>query len=333
MENITKLKKEVEFLRKHVDSKYLEQWSNLQELEQYNLKQKEVHNNQTNDGGLNILQLPNEILVKIFSYLSRQDILRCVSMVCKKFKTITHADQMQEIFVNGYDYPINFNDFILQTLEHSKNWKKLNISCHSKYTDDIVKFTLKNCPKLSHIELDRISIGQYFSSAEEGEEIGKRVYVLLDCTMKRLAKYGQGITHMSVMPQDIETQWGLSQITSLKNLKTLCINGCKHSNPHYLMKRSETWTKLTTDDLISLANNCKNLEDLDLGEIGFVANHNWENAFMELLRKRQKTLKALALSNTGDDFEFNSEWYQTLSLCSNLEKLSFHFFHDEMNYR
>ena len=100
MENINKLKKEVEFLRKHVYSKYLEQWSNLQELEQYNLKQKEVPNNQTNEGGLNILQLPNEILVKIFSYLSRQDILRCVSMVCKKFKTITHADQMQEIFLS-----------------------------------------------------------------------------------------------------------------------------------------------------------------------------------------------------------------------------------------
>ena len=210
---------------------------------------------------------------------------------------------------------------------------KLNISCHSKFTDDIVKFTLKNCPKLSHLELDRISIGQNFSSAEEGEEIGKRVYVLLDRTMKRLAKYGQGITHLSVMPQDIETQRGLSQITNLKNLKTLSINGCKHSNPHYLMKRSETWTKLSTDDLTSLANNCQNLENLDLGEIGFVANHNWENAFVELLRKRQDILKALALSNTGDDFEFNSEWYQTLSLCSNLEKLSFHFFHDGMNYR
>ena len=334
MENINKLKKEVEFLRKHVASKYLEQWSNLQELEQYNLKQKEVHNNQTNDGGLNILQLPNEMLVKIFSYLSRQDILRCVSMVCQKFKNITHADQMQEIFIKGYDYPIiDFNDFILQTLEHSKNWTKLNISCHSKFTDDIVKFTLKNCPKLSHLKLDRISLGQYFSSAEEGERDGKRVFVLLDHTMQRIAKYGQGITHLSVMPQDIETQWGLSQITNLKNLKTLSINGCKHSNPHYLMKRSETWTKLTTDDLISLANNCQNLENLDLGEIGFVANHNWENALMELLRKRQDTLKALALSNTGDDFEFNSEWYQTLSLCSNLEKLSFHFFHDGMNYR
>ena len=84
--------------------------------------------------------------------------------------------------------------------------------------------------------------------------------------------------------------------------------------------------------MISLANNCKNLEDLDVGEIGFVANQNWENAFMALLQKRQNTLKSLSLSITGDEFKFRTEWFQTLSLCSNLEKLSLHFFHDEMNY-
>ena len=139
MEYLNKLEKEVAFLRKHVDSTYLEQWSNLQELEQYtqHLKQKEqnYYYYQSNDDGLNILQLPDEILVKIFSYLSRHDILRGVAIVCKKFKNITH-DQFQEIFLRGYIYPFNFIDSFLETLECSKNLTKLNISCHSKFTEE-----------------------------------------------------------------------------------------------------------------------------------------------------------------------------------------------------
>ena len=325
------LNEELEFLRKNTDPKILEQWSIIQDLKKLSLskvnKEKVGKDNKSKHSKvMNILELPQEMLTKIFGYLSSHDILRRVAAVCKNFKLLTH-DQLliKDLYIKGIEYPDGSLNGIHKVLQMSQNLTKLVISCTHCFIP--LKFALQNCPKLSHLILDRVSVYSEFSP----NIISNRIDTLSDDLMEDIVKYGQGITYLSLMPQDVETHWGLSQVTKLENLKTLLVNGCKHSESCHL-RQPEAWTNFSPSDFISLANNCKNLEHLDLGEIGYVANPKMEEAFMTLLKKRKNTLKSLAFSITNDLFELSDKWYQTLALCTGLEKLNLHFFHDEMSY-
>ena len=323
------LNEELEFLRQNTDTKILEQWSNIQELKKLSLLKlnkdkvgKDIKNKHSNKV-MNILELPQEILLHIFGYLSSHDILRRVAAVCKNFKLLTQ-DQLliKDIYIKGNEYPDGSLNGIHKVLQMSKNLTKLVISCTHCFIP--LKFALQNCPNLNHLTLDRISVYSEFSA-----NIYNRIDTLSDNLMEDLVKYGQGITYLSIMPQDFESQWfGLSQVAQLKNLKTLLVNGCKHSEISHLRK-PEAWTNFSATDLQSIANNCKYLEHLDLGEIGYAGS---TEAFIELLKKRRNTLKSIALSITNDQFELCNRWYQILALCTGLEELSLHFFHDEMSY-
>ena len=154
------LNEELEFLRKNTDPNILEQWSNLQELKK--LSQSKLNkekfgkdNNNKHSKMMNILELPKEILLKIFGYLSSHDILRRVAAVCQNFKLLTQ-DQLliRDLYIKGNEYPDGSLNGIHKVLQMSKNLTKLVISCTHCFIP--LKFALQNCPKLSHLILDRI---------------------------------------------------------------------------------------------------------------------------------------------------------------------------------
>ena len=117
---------------------------------------KETTNSMVESG---ILQLPLEVLVKIFNYLPNCDIRCRVSLICKRFYEICQDESLvpvKDLCIYGdkkYLWTTNF-DVVSDVIVQSKNLTSLKIKAlQPDSVNQLVTIALQACPKLIHLEI------------------------------------------------------------------------------------------------------------------------------------------------------------------------------------
>ena len=124
-----------------------------------------------------LLDLPVEVLVKIFNYLSNRDIRCGVSLVCKRFQEICQDESLvpvKDLCIYGQPMgPESKDKQQFYGLENigavfdvmSKNLTSLKIKAlNPKAVGELVSNALQSCPKLVHLEIIETNkqLGKYF---------------------------------------------------------------------------------------------------------------------------------------------------------------------------
>ena len=97
--------------------------------------------------------LPDEVLLKIFSYLSTYDILRRIPLTCKRFHKLSRDFTLiKDLYLTkNYENP-NYSKVINETIIESKYLYKLTIF-QRRDVEDLILNAVKFCSKLCHLEI------------------------------------------------------------------------------------------------------------------------------------------------------------------------------------
>ena len=141
--------------------------------------------------------LPVEVLVKIFNYLSNRDIRCGVSLVCKRFQEICQDESLvlvKDLCIYGQPMgPESKDKQQFYGLENigavfdvmSKNLTSLKIKAlNPKAVGQLVSIALQSCPKLVHLEI-----------IETNKQLGKYFWTCKSMNSKR----HRSTTHMSYL--------------------------------------------------------------------------------------------------------------------------------------
>ena len=124
--------------------------------------------------------LPDEILLKIFGYLSMYDNVLQIGLVCKRFQRISR-DSIEKLEISKPKNKYRAQIYVYEALQHYKFLKTLTLT-NRKDTDFLISAIMPNCPKLEDLrffsckmnEDCAVTIGQY------GQNL--KVLMLFNCT-------------------------------------------------------------------------------------------------------------------------------------------------------
>ena len=118
---------------------------------------------------MELKDLPNEILVKIFNFLPNHDIRCGVSLACKKFKEICQDESLvpvKDLCIFGQPedgkskkegeqyYSLRNIGAVFDIITQSKNLTYLKIKAMDpESVNELVSTALQACPKLTHLEI------------------------------------------------------------------------------------------------------------------------------------------------------------------------------------
>ena len=189
-----------------------------------------------------LINLPNEVLLKIFGYLSTYDILCNVSPVCKSFERLSKDKYLIQILEICDTSILDSKTSILKVLKtQSSNLTKLVINKirHEKFehfvliqdAKQLIECALQFCQKLTELEI-------YFYC-----EVEKVIKTCKDCStiFSSFTKYGE-------------------------NLQKLKYNIGKHQQLKYVDKST---SGSLSENLVSITNNCRDLKFLCLEHVSY----------------------------------------------------------------
>jgi len=229
--------------------------------------------------------LPVEVLVKIFNYLSNRDIRCGISLVCKRFQEICQDESLvpvKDLCIYGQPMgPESKDKQQFYGLENigavfdvmSKNLTFLKIKAlNPKAVGQLVSIALQSCPKLVHLEIietnKQLGLGFNYQLMDTIKEHGRDL-----CSLNLLI-VGRGNTSI-----DFNTPMIDYIIEGCPNLKTLTLEslrGWKKFEPDELMSKflNDLMSKssdiaITEENLKDLYNSCKELKDLKLTNVIF----------------------------------------------------------------
>ena len=191
---------------------------------------------------MQITSLPNEVFLKIFSHLTTYEILANVSRVCKYFYRLTKDPYLvKTIILKRYDEFDGYykKEFVYEAIRHSRGLTQFSIQNGQNldYAEDLISTALKWCPNIVDF-----SIGTY-----PGNPLSNDCMTLIGNYVKNLKKLiicGHGIGFAS--------SFGAMQLAKLKNLRHVELLGC---------------TNFASDEIMTLAKNCENLEYLSIRQV------------------------------------------------------------------
>ena len=201
-----------------------------------------------------ILNIPEELLLKIFSYLTTQDLLQNVALVNRTFKKVAmDADLLKIIVLKDID------EHVYQEAENvlakARRLQKLTLKLNVLNPERLVKVAFATSKGLKSLDI----IGHFTS----------------DLALS-LRENGQQLEHLdfSKMRTTIELDT-LLNMTHLRNLKVL--------------KCVYRWPFQYKDIIIrSLTLNCQQLEEVEFPDISFVTNEILEEFCMGLKNSLRK---------------------------------------------
>ena len=203
-----------------------------------------------------ILNIPEELLLKIFSYLTTQDLLRNVALVNRKFQKVAmDADLLKIIVLKDID------EHVYQEAENvlmkARRLQKLTFKQNVLGSDHLIKAALKTSQNLKTLAiLGKISEDFALSLCENGQQLEH-----LDFSKMRTAIDYSALMHL----------------TTLKNLKTLKISSFR--------------CPFQTEHIQSLTSNCQLLEGLEFP----IPLSNTHEILEELSKVLKSTLRRLTL--------------------------------------
>ena len=120
-----------------------------------------------------LMDLPVEVLTKIFNFLPNQDIRCGVSLACTKFYKICQDESLvpvKDLCIYGEEknfYSLSESEFeaVSDIIFRSKNLTSLKIKAlNMDIANNLVSKALEACPKLIHLEIaetDEMTPGKY----------------------------------------------------------------------------------------------------------------------------------------------------------------------------
>ena len=129
-------------------------------LEKTKIAEKEKKKSKTNEMTKSLMDLPLEVLVKIFNFLQNHDIRCGVSLTCKKFQEISQDESLvpvKDLCIYGnkkYFYQLRDIEAVSGIIAQSKNLTSLKIKALNLDTaKQLVRIAFEACPKLIHVEI------------------------------------------------------------------------------------------------------------------------------------------------------------------------------------
>ena len=245
--------------------------------------------------------LPDEVWLKIMSYLKARDLFLNVALVCKNLNNLT-LDGSIVRFLEVRN--ISSRKIYLKVMEILKNSRSLigldinldlskdnNKQKQKLYYNNLFEEALISNSKLKSLKLKITG----YSNAE------------IDQTKHHLKQYGMKLEHLQI--EGIVGGQIFDNIINLQNLRSLT----------FRVKNA----LVSADNLISLAKNCTNLEifKIDLSDYKqlFDVSH-LIMAFDTFFMERQSTLKSFAVENVLVSTNRRFDMLRNLGLCQQLEE-------------
>ena len=176
---------------------------------------------------MKIVNLPDEIILKIFLNLSTYDIRKSICLVCKDFYRLSQDSTLIRDVYLGPKLNKIPEKYVLEVLRLSNHLTKLILE-DLEEADLIIYTLILSCPKLKHLEL----IECYLSN---------------EC-FETLIDASPNLEYLTLDGSCINSQ--MEKLAQLEFLKSLRLSGYNY--------------KFDAKDLTSLAVNCKTLQNLKI---------------------------------------------------------------------
>ena len=231
---------------------------------------------------LKLFELPNEIWLKIMSYLKTSDILKRFNLVCKHFNSLSLDSS---------------------AIKHIEFKEIENRECYHQAVS-----ALKRCKTLHEVDIYKCSyvtnlVSQTMRSAHGLRKLKLQSIPLSGKAFKNIQIW-QGLQSLELIGMDFtENETILLEIAKIKTLKSLMMKDCM--------------IRIDTDVIDSLAENCKNFQELN---IDFVQNVDVQEI------SKLKALKSFKFSKGSLD----AKQIQALIKCDRLESVSIILFDNDM---
>ena len=243
------------------------------------------------------VQLPDEVWLKIMSYLTSKDIFANFALVCKHFKNLSldsQAIKCLDLFgiTNAKKYKS-----VLKVLERSNNLYGLKIGGSMNYYNRLLEHSLKLNPNMKSLT--------FLRQFKPNTKLSK----YSELSSEVVSAFGSDLEHLELDCVTMTDE--LSKAISVqKKLKTL---------KFYPSTRQ-------SNQLVTIAKNCIELENVTFYSIGF-SNEYKDNvpAYDTFFEERSSTLKHLEITSIykpGKTFyQEQDRFMKNVSLCQNLERL------------
>ena len=244
--------------------------------------------------------LPDEVWLKIMSYIKTKDLYHNVALVCKRFHNLSEdGDAVKFLKVTNISNNKLFRK-VQQILKQSKSLKGLKIDIDS---------TLDKNKKIQKEFLNKLCVQALTTNGNlkllSIKQFGYKNATLFTETLDCLIQHGKELQHYELA---FLKQIPFAHVKNLKKLKSLRI-------------RRVNFADFDPNDLVSLAKNCTNLEvmkiDIDSITVSNLLNVSsaLRSAFDVFFMERQLTLKSFT-----DTTDLYTTMLTNLSLCQNLEE-------------
>ena len=248
------------------------------------------------------IQVPDEIWLRIMTFLNYKDVFLNVSLASKHFYNLTHDSSIvKSIKLKKIEDQTKLKHK-LQVLKRSKNIRHVDITNVDQSTNIQLEQVLKCNPKLKALN---------FYAPEGKDQYGCTFFEKFDekklpeKTKEMIKKYANQIETLEFdgISQELLSKEEYVALTNIPNLKCF-----KVVYPTYPFSSEEVLTPLAFD--------CKKLECITLRrlfKLKFVSS-----AFDGFFHERQNTLKRLRMVHLE---LLNENIFRNLSLCQNIEQL------------
>ena len=255
------------------------------------------------------LELPNEIWLKILSYLDTKDVFLNFALVCKKFNQLSKSPTaVKSLTFKDVMSPDHYKQ-IVKVLKRSKALTCIKFEgYYSMYIRHIVDRGFKSCPKLKSLLFHTTkSLGIYHGSLS-----------LSPKCVETIVNNSQKLERLELRRVDFNRDEDYVKLSDLKNLKSLLIR-CNDKRKDWAIK--------------SFGKNCKKLEKVTLDRIHSYYTHTQSDlhAFFSNIKSSLNSLTINKVRTTGPSQSKSDLFLKNMDLCEKLEEikvLNAHFMTD-----
>ena len=241
---------------------------------------------------MELLDFPDEILLKILKKLPNEDNFCRVALICKRFQQLTEDSGL----INHFSLQ-DIDEYVLEdvqkVLERSNQIRSLEIANCQESTESLINSVLKSNLNLQTLYIEQFR-GNYSLSTK--------------CMENLVLKAGKSLKNLEIVGYTCDENV-LMQVTKLPNLHKLLLN---------------VRGMVSSDHLRKLGRNCKQLAVLFIEDISHIS----EEAFIHFFHERKDTLERFGFSiSTCNAFtEFS-----TIGTVKNLKHIVLGGYYPSMN--
>ena len=250
-----------------------------------------------------IHQIPEEILLKVFSFLSQYDKFYSIPLVSKHFLKISKDSKLAKSLSFKYVNKFVFED-VKKLLDRSKWLEEISFDYCLELTGKILCYALRTNQKLISIKIGENEIFDPFSSTTALSKNRPGKIKLNNCEFQ---EYWKNIERLAICNVDQSfDKIKLKEILGL-NLKSLKFDGIFAMNINGEPKGDKYLNIITR--------NCKYLEEFYIDELYYLSTESLKSFFTS----KSHTLKALTIKNI---FPNHRDKVRNIDCLQNLEELT-----------